>query len=348
MRKLTDVDVNFKIKSKIGKEDIRFYDVLDAPMKVFGVFYEDGKFRRLPEGVAEKTNEGVHFLHANTAGGRVRFKTDSEYIAINTKLSTIERAPHFTLTGSAGFDIYDKEKFIGSFIPPIDTEDGYESLLEFGSKEMREITINFPLYSDVCELYIGISDKAEICEPDSYKYATPIVYYGSSITQGGCASRPGDCYEAIISRRIDADYINLGFSGSARGEEEIANYIKDLKMSVFVYDYDHNAPTAEHLEKTHERMFKIIRGANAEIPIVMMTRPKYYLTSDEKKREEIVRRTYENAKASGDKNVYFIEGKKLMERVKAEGTVDNIHPNSLGMYCIAEVLGDYLENILGC
>ncbi len=346
MKKISEIDENFKIESKIKQDDIKFYDVKKGPMKVYGIFFEDGKFRRMPEEVARKTSEGVLSLHANTAGGRIRFKTDSKYIAIHAKMPAIVKAPHFALTGSAGFDLYDKEQYLGTFVPPMDIEDGYESLAWLGTCEMRDITINLPLYSDISELYVGISDKAVILEPEPYKITKPIVYYGSSITQGGCASRAGDCYEAVISRRLSADYVNLGFSGSARGEEEIANYIKGLDMSVFVYDYDNNAPTAEHLEKTHERMFKIIREANPELPIVMMSQPRYYPLYDSEERADIIRRTCENAKAAGDRNVYFIAGKTLMEKVKAEGTVDNVHPNSLGMYCIAEVLGDCLEKIL--
>ena len=80
-----------------------------------------------------------------------------------------------------------------------------------------------------------------------YRIKKPVVYYGSSITQGGCASKPGSSYESILSRRFDCDYINLGFSGTAKGEDEIVDYIKGLEMSVFVMDYDHNAPTTEHL-----------------------------------------------------------------------------------------------------
>ena len=146
---------------------------------------------------------------------------------------------------------------------------------------------------------------------------------------------------------MDCDHINLGFSGNAKGEEAIAEYIAGLKMSAFVYDYDHNAPNPAHLAATHERMFRIIRNAQPELPILMLTRPKYYLEETEKERLEIVRRTYENALAAGDKNVYFIPGPELlMDLVREEALVDNCHPADGGFISMAYVIGEKLKEIL--
>ena len=253
---IAKIDKNFSIETKIDRPSIRFLSVLSEPFRIYGAFYEDGKFRRIPETVAKTVNDGVYGLHANTAGVRVRFKTDSPYVAVSVKYGSIGKMSHFALTGSAGFDLYVDGKYYKSFVPPFNASDGYEGVADFDTEEMREITINFPLYSEVRELYIGLFGKAEIAEPKPDTIDSPIVYYGSSITQGGCASRPGNAYQGFVSRALDADFINLGFSGSARGEETIANYIKYLKMSAFVYDYDHNAPNSEHLRKTHEPMFK--------------------------------------------------------------------------------------------
>lgn len=347
MKNIADIDKNFKVETNIKKDDIRFYNALNTPCKVYGVFHENGRYLRMPEAVAKTVSVGVCQLNSNTAGGRVRFKTNSPYIAISAKMGAIGKMSHFALTGSAGFDLYIKDrntdKYIGSFIPPFDIKDGYESLIELGTAEMREVTINFPLYSEVCDLYIGISDAAVIEEADEYKVKTPVVYYGSSITQGGCASRPGNSYQSIISRRFNCDYINLGFSGNARAEKEIADYIKRLDMSLFVYDYDHNAPTVQHLADTHEIMFKAIREENTDLPIIMMSRPKYYLDESEKQRLDIIENTYNNAIAAGDKNVYMISGKTLMNMAGNEGTVDNCHPNDLGFASMAQVLGDMIE-----
>lgn len=350
MKNIADIDKNFKVETNIKKDDIKFYNALHTPCRVYGVFYENGKYRRVPETVAKTVSDGVYMLHANTAGGRVRFKTDSPYIAISAKMGEICKMPHFALTGSAGFDLYVKDKdidrYIGTFMPPFDITDGYESLIELETAELREITINFPLYSEVCDLYIGISDTAVIAGADEYKVKKPVVYYGSSITQGGCASRPGNSYQSIISRRFDCDYINLGFSGNARAEKEMSDYIKRLDMSLFVYDYDHNAPTVQHLADTHERMFKEIREENADLPIIIMSRPKFYLDENEKQRLDIIEATYNNAIAAGDKNVYMITGKALMNMAENDGTVDNCHPNDLGFASMAQVLGDLMEKII--
>ena len=340
MSNISEIDVNFNVKSEIKRDGLIFLDARSAPFEINGVLFEDGKFRRMPDSIAKSVSDGVHSMHANTAGGRVRFITDSPFIAINAKMPVINKMPHFTLCGSAGFDLYADNKYIASFMPPFWIADGYESIVELGEAKTREITINFPLYSDVSELYVGLSDRSQLNPPKPYSIERPIVYYGSSITQGGCASRPGNSYQSIISRALDADFINLGFSGNARGEREISDYIASLSMSAFVYDYDHNAPTPEHLEATHERMFREIRRAHPTLPIVIMSRPKYHLNADEEARLDIIRRTYECAVASGDKNVYFIDGRALMKIAEDNGTVDGSHPNDLGFFSMAnEILG---------
>ncbi|MBQ4518057.1 MAG: hypothetical protein II997_05685 [Clostridia bacterium] len=350
MKDLTNVDKNFKLKTEIDKKDIVFYDTLNPPFEINGLIYENGKFRRMPEEAAKSVTESVHILHAHTAGGRVRFKTNSPYIAINAEMGYLHKMSRFAMTGSLGFDMYikygDEERYCKTFIPPFAIVDGYTSIIELETKEDREITINFPLYSEVCKLYIGVSEDAYIDAPSKLTISKPIVFYGSSITQGCSASRPGCSYESIIARRFNCDYINLGFSGSAGAEKEIADYIKKLDMSMFVYDYDHNAPSVQFLIDTHERMFNIIREENPDLPIVMMSRPKIYLNQTEKERREVIRTTYEKAIANGDKNVYFIPGNELMKYTDNGGTVDNDHPNDLGFASMAKVLGDTIETIL--
>ncbi len=218
--------------------------------------------------------------------------------------------------------------------------------MDFGCSAMRDITIHFPLYSNVDKLYIGLADGAVIEQPAPYQIRKPIVYYGSSITQGGCASRPGTSYQGFVSREIDADYLNLGFSGNARAEEEMAKYIGSLDMSLFVYDYDHNAPSVEHLKNTHERMFLEIRERHPGLPVVMMSRPKLYLSEEELARLEIIKATYENALARGDNNVYLIDGRELMAWAGNEGTVDTCHPTDLGFLSMAKALIPVLKGLL--
>ena len=342
---ISNVDKNFRIETEFQKEDIKFYNADEEPFGIHGVFRENGKYRRIPESVAKTVNEGVYVLHTNTAGGRIRFATDSSYVSIHTKMDGLGKMPHFAFTGSIGFDLYADGVYVSTYRPPMDVEDGFEGIIEFGTNQMREITINMPLYSNVCQLYIGLQDSATVKEAKPYKNTKPVVYYGSSITQGGCASRPGMGYEAIVSRRLDCDFVNLGFSGSARAEDEIAEYIKNLDMSLFVYDYDHNSPDVEHLKNTHEKMFKTIRKAQPNLPVIMMSRPKAMLTDEEQQRRQIVEATYKNAISAGDKNVYFIDGTALTALCGSEGTVDNCHPTDLGFYAMADTLCKVMKNI---
>lgn len=346
VKDITKIDKNFAVAATVDKEDIVFHSAESAPFRVYGVSYDGECYRRLPADIAKTVSDRVHTLSAHTAGGRLRFATDSPYVAIRAVMPIIGRMGHFALSGSAGFDLYVDGKFKKTFIPSVKMEGGYESVIDLGQPQMRQISINFPLYSAVSSLEIGLQENTAVKAPGPYRYEKPVVFYGSSITQGGCASRPGNCYTAILSRRLDVDHINLGFSGSGRGEQAIADYIAGLPMSVFVYDYDHNAPDVAHLEATHERMFKTIREKQPELPVVFLSRPKYELTPVEKERLAVIKATYTNAKEAGDKNVYFIEGPALMALAQGEGTVDGTHPNDLGFASMAKALEPMLKEIL--
>lgn len=356
MSELSKIDKNFEVKTKINKDNIKFYSCTDEPFKIYGLLKPDAKydfFKRMSIDVAEKVNVGVHTLATNTAGGRIRFKTNSAYVAVNAVMHNIQIGEHFPLTGTAGFDLYEikngKEFFVKTYIPPLDIKDrgGYEGIIEFSDKKERELTINFPLYSGVKALYIGVEEAAYLKSASEYKTVLPIVYYGSSITQGGCASRPGNAYQAMISRRLGCDYVNLGFSGSAKAEKEMAEYIAELDMSGFVYDYDYNADDVEYLKKTHRQMFEIIRKKNPDLPIVIVSKPDFLGSEDTDRRFEIIENTYIEAKYNGDKNVYLIDGRNIMSKIADDsGTVDSVHPNDLGFYCMARMIGDTLEKIL--
>ncbi len=348
MRQFTVRDTEITFSCNTAEKDVVFYDPRRAPFEINGVFYENGRFRRMPEAVARTVSEGVYSLHSNTAGGRVRFITDSPYVVVYVRMPAFAHMVHFAQTGSSGLDIYSSDRYVGSFAPPLTKENevAYDSCVWFrDKKDVRELTVNMPLYSDVAELYIGVRECSVISAPRPFGIKKPIVYYGSSITQGACASRPGLSYQSMLSRRFDADYINLGFSGNAKAEDEISEYIAALDPSVFVYDYDHNAPTAEHLERTHEKLFMRFRRSHPDTPVVMMTRPRVDLNDDDELRRAIVYRTFRGAKDRGDKNVYFLDGPALMAIAGYDGTPDDLHPNDLGFYSMATALGNVLERI---
>lgn len=352
MKPIDQVDKNFRVETSIQKSDLCFYDAQAVPFRIYGLLYENGRFCRMPQKVASSISDGVYELCTNTSGGRVRFVTNSSYVVISAQMDHICRMPHFAFTGSSGFDLYadygEGSQYVRSFIPPLEMENGYESCIEFpGEPAERLITIHFPTYSDVLNLKIGLQKSSSVKAAPDYTYESPIVYYGSSITQGGCASRPGNTYQAILSRLLDCDFINLGFSGNAKGEPAMASYLANLDMRIFVLDYDHNAPTPEHLEHTHEPLYHRIRQKHPTVPIIMMTRPKYYLSCEEQQRLHIVETTYRHALESGDRNVYFFPGNELITKETQNiATVDSGHPNDYGFSCMACALKDLLKKLL--
>lgn len=352
--RIENIDKNLKVENSFSVDDLCLYDARSEPFDIYGLYNakEEPVFKRLPDDVAASTNDGVKALAKNTAGGRVRFTTDSSYIAIKVIMPNIIRFPHMTLAGTAGYDLYVKEGskdiYKGTFMPPAEMTNGYESIIRFEDRATRNVTIHFPLYNDVDTLYIGLQKNAIVDHGAKYAYDKPILYYGSSITQGGCASRPGNCYPNIISAKLSCDHINLGFSGSARAEEVITDYMSTLDFSIFVSDYDHNAPSVEHLIKTHEKMFLKIRNTHPDTPVIFISKPDFDKNMEQNIiRRDVIYRTYMNAFSRGDKNVFFIDGERLFKDENRDAcTVDGCHPNDAGFVRMAEVISHTIESIL--
>ena len=347
---VTQIDKNFVISERFSKEDLAFYDAESQPFRIYGVFREGDRFCRMPEKVAKSVNPGVGELYEHAAGGRVRFVTNSRKIAISAQMTHIFKIGYFALTGSAGFDLYENDsRYRKTYVPDWDITDTKEGLYEAKEEVTgdRIITINFPTYSAVKKLHIGLEKGATLLPAPEYKISAPVVYYGSSITQGACASRPGAVYSSIIERHLNCDYINLGFSGNAHGEPVMAEYIAGLSMSAFVMDYDYNAETPEELESTHEAFYKIIRGAQKDLPIIMLSVPNYYDRPDLIRRRQIIERTYRNAIAAGDRNLYYLPGNTLFDADAADtALIDGTHPNDAGFLMMARKLEPLLAKVL--
>ena len=126
----------------------------------------------------------------------------------------------------------------------------------------------------------------------------------------------------------------------------MADYICKLDMSIFVYDYDFNAPTVEHLQATHEKLYLSVREAHPDIPILLMCKPRFVVNENARQRMEVIRRTYENAKAAGDENVYLLTGPELMAIAGYDGMVDGVHPNDLGFFSMAQAVVKVLKPLL--
>lgn len=350
--RIEEIDSNFQLETQIKREGLRFLNVTEKPFTVHGLIRISDRWVRMPLDIAEKVNPGVYQLAKNTAGGRVRFTTDSPYVAIKSVQPPAGTMPHMPLTGHAGFDLYIDSEYCRSFVPPatLQTGNGYESVIDITPEQkagvaLHTFTINFPLYHGVYELYVGLKEGSTIVKAPDYSVNVPMVFYGSSVTQGGCASRPGTCYQGWLSRWFDADYINLGFSGSARGEDEIADYISGLPMSAFIYDYDYNSPTYDTLVATHERMLRKIRAAHPYIPIICASRPRILINSDERARRKLIKNNVDRLISEGDKNISFVSGADLLRVGGVEGTVDYCHPTDLGFYSMALRFAEELEKL---
>ncbi len=354
-----EIDKNLKVETTVTEPDLVWFDVLEPPFAVYGVYFDKAqdRFVRMPADVAASVSEGVASLAIKTAGGRVKFRTDSPYIAIKADMDNSALMSHMPLTGQSGFDLCRKTEqgdvFFRTFMPPMGMKEGYSSGLWTDGKAY-DYTINFPLYDRVKHLYVAFKKSAHLEAAAPYAHEKPVVYYGSSITQGGCASRPGNAYQAIISRRLDVDHINLGFSGCARGEEAMVAYLASLDMSVFVCDYDHNAPNAQHLADTLPPLYRAVRAAHPDLPIVLVSATDILLKGNDRPwcdewvdRFEIVKKTYEQGIAAGDKNLYFVPGADLFAGECWDAcTVDGTHPNDLGFYRMAMGLEKVIRPLL--
>lgn len=352
--RIEELDRNLKVDCGIEEPDIVWFDAMQPPFAIYGLRYdkEQGCFIRMPQAVADTVNPGVAYLCHHTAGGRLRFCTDSSFIGLHAVMKNDAMMPHFTLAGQSGFDLYrsqngEQECYVATFMPPIGMKEGYSASCKLNGA-MAAYTINFPLYDRVEHLYIALKRRADLKAPEPYRNEKPVVYYGSSITQGGCASRPGNSYQAILSRRLGIDYINLGFSGSARAEESMAAYLASLPMSVFVCDYDHNTPSAEHLAATHWPLYRAVREAQPNLPILFLSAPDVLRDPAAfAPRREIIRETYRRAREAGDDRVYLVEGDTLFAGEDADScTVDGCHPNDLGFYRMARAVEPVLAKLI--
>ena len=327
------------------------FSLFDAPMKVYGIprFGTEGVLERLPEEIMEQLPQLQH-LGRRCPGGRMAFKTNAVSFTVEVTLLTLDVDIGMSIFACQSVHVMVGERsnarHLGVVNPP-DYQTKTFSKTFAKSSDLEEVTLYFPRNERVKNIVVTVDDDAEVTEPTPYNYEKPVVFYGSSITEGGCCCNVTNSYNAILSRWLDFDYYNLGFSGSAKGELIMAEYINGLDMSVFVYDYDHNAPTVEHLAATHKPFFDAIRNVHPELPIIMMIRPAEVYDEDMKARRAVVRETYQKALDAGDRNVYFIDGETFYgETDRNLCAVDNCHPNDLGFFRMASVICPVLKAAL--
>ncbi len=338
----------------------KFYKIPDEHFDLYGVFFDEkeGRFLRMPADVAASVSPSVAELNKHPAGGRIRFKTDAARLSITMRCSSLAQMPHMPFSGTHGFTLVeddgDKHCFAAAFmmnhyanLKESHTEDGYYAEKPLLGGKMRSYTLYLPLFTDLRELTIGVPEEATVENGPKYRDIKPLLFYGSSITHGGCASRPDNMYEAYISKWLDVDFIDLGFSGSALGEVEIAKYLASLDPSVFVCDYDYNAPDAKHLKETHYRLYRIFREKHPNTPILFISNPDYDTDPSSPARIRVIKRTLALARRNGDKNVIFMSGKRLFGKFDRENcTVDMTHPNDLGFYMMAKEITKTIKKLI--
>ncbi len=349
------LDPNLAVENTVNEPDIVYYDVRRDPFALYGLYNPrtETDFKRMPDEVAQGVNPAVAQLYLQTSGGRVRFSTDSQYVAIYAVMPYISRMPHMALSGSAGFDLYvddgnGNSRFRGAFMPSRHVQNGYQAIVRFESRKLRHLTLNLPTYSQVRSLLIGLQQDATVGKGARYTNELPVVFYGSSITQGGCCSRPGNIYQNVISRRLNLDYLNLGFSGGAKGEDVMIDYLASLEMSAFVCDYDHNVNDPELLRKTHLKLYQKVREKHPDIPYLMASRIDFERDIDHAvPLRDAIFDTFRYARACGDRNVHFIDGESIFRGPYLDMcTVDGTHPTDLGFALMADAIGGALERAM--
>ena len=332
---------------------MKIFHYFDEPLKIYGLvdFEKDRKLQRVPDALIEKM-PSLAFLGRRCPGARLEFKTNASEFKLTLSLKTLSVDVGMPLTAVQALAVFagphTASRFLG-LVRPNDYEHfSADKVFQKGNAELEDIEVWLPRNEWIEDITLEIPEDAEVFSPTPYKYEKPVVFYGSSITEGGCSSGTYNCYNALISRWLDTDYLNFGFSAAAKGETEMADFLRAIPMSVFVYDYDHNAPNPEHLKATHEPFFQRFREAQPETPVVMLTRPDYtHYSDDTAKRRDIVRETYENALKNGDRNVYFIDGTTFFSETDAPiALMDTCHPNDLGFYRMAEKAAPVIRKIL--
>ena len=253
------------------------------------------------------------------------------------------------LQSIAGIDIYEKKdgkrKWLGCYTPKTSFQNKIYCKLEFEEKKEREICIYLPNFSQIQLIEIGMVEDATLYSGKS-RIGNPIAIYGSSVTQGCASSRPALSYANLLAWKTGKEVLNFGFSGSARGEIEIAKYIGTIPLDGIILEYDHNV-SVDELKETHYKFYKELRRQQKKTPIILFSRTSGGLSvssDEERERYCVIKRTFTIARNSGDMNIYLVRGNEFFEE-KEIYFVDDRHPNDFGMFKISQNLANVWREI---
>lgn len=317
-----------------------------------------GSLSRLPLASKSSFRKEVWSLAQSPSGGRIRFRTDSTVLAIRLEYSSPPSMANMHAFGQTGVDLYVNGNYLVSAVADKDAKPGkiYEPILFDFSQQPRaerEITLYLPLYKPVKVLGLGVDKDAKITKAGSFAVARPVVFYGTSITQGGCASRAGMSYQAILGRKLNLDFVNLGFSGNGLGEPEVARAVAEIDASCYVLDFGANHKTFAAMREVYAPFLDHIRARHPATPIIVMTllhsSREHRIPSlgiEWPERRKFIAQLVRERVQAGDRKLYLVDGAKLLGPTPDDGLVDGVHPNDLGFYWMAEGLAPTLRRAL--
>lgn len=336
-------------------DSLKYVNADEFPLLGKGFEDTQARYQRLPASLEGVTRPPVWSLSQNCSGLAIRFRTNSTAIAANWEVTGDVVMNHFTMTGIKGLDLYclkdGKWQFVNSGRPTGKATKAM--IIRNMTGVMQEYMLYLPLYDGLKSLEIGVEPTAAIEQPqvDSPKKGKPVVFYGTSITQGGCATRAGMSYPNLLSRMLDKEIINLGFSGNGQLDLEVAEAMAGIDASCFVIDCLPNVNVAQMNEK-YAKFIDLVREKNPDTPILLVETilfPHMYFDQSVyqllKDKNETLERIYKEQKAKGDDLIFYQESDKLIGPDQ-EATVDGVHLTDLGFVRMAENLYPVISTLI--
>ncbi|MDR6551852.1 SGNH/GDSL hydrolase family protein [Paenibacillus qinlingensis] len=337
-----------------------WHSPLAAPFRLTSLPWlaQDGLYRRLPLHPSHPIRSEVDRLANFTTGVQVRFRTDSPKLAVRIVLADRATMYQMPATAQCGVDCYigsaGEQQYVNTTRFELAQAEYESALFESFSTELREITLNLPLYQGVKELWIGTSPTSSVSEFQGFSSDKKVLIYGTSITHGACASRPGMTYPNQLSRMFPLEFISLGFSGNAQGEPELAHIISQIQdPALLVLDYEGNTPSTEHLAQSLPTFIRIYRDVHPDVPILVISKIPYAkeafdeeLRQRQEERKALQRGIVERLNREGDAHIHFCDGSGLLGADYQECTADGIHPSDLGYKHMAEGLQPIFKKLL--
>jgi hypothetical protein len=323
-------------------------------LTIIGKYHSEKNYARFPKEYENRLRKDVWDLGQNSAGISIRFRSNASEIAVRWTLLDDNNMDHMASTGIKGVDLYawvdGRWKYVNTARVKGKTNEFI--LVKTSGAIFREYLLNLPLYDGVESLSIGVNSSAEITLP-AEKYLVdkkPVVYYGSSIAQGGCASRPGMAFTNILERKLNRSCINMGFSGSGTFDIPVGEAMSEIDAALYVIDCNPNTKTELIYERAVE-LVKLLKQKRPEIPVLLVEGFDYVSgfgdpkESDQAKKNIELKHAYNTLKESGLKQIYYLKGTGMIGN-DYEGTVDGVHPNDLGMMRMAEALEPAIKKSL--